>query len=126
MVGMEFKIVSFNVRGLNKASKRTAIFEYLRKIECDLVILQETYSSNETYYKWRQEWGGKAIFFHGTKHSKGVAILINQDMDLDIIEQDSDINNRIMFFRIRVKDNIVNIFNVYSPNKEQEQLEFLS
>ena len=30
-----------------------------------------------------------------------------------------------MFFRIRVKDNIVNIFNVYSPNKEKEQLDFL-
>ena len=78
MVGIDLKIVSFNVRGLNKASKRIAIFEYLRKIECDLVLLQETYSSKETDYKWRQEWGRMAIFLHGTKHSKGVAIMIQK------------------------------------------------
>ena len=26
---------------------------------------------------WRKEWGGELFFSHGTKHSKGVCILIN-------------------------------------------------
>ena len=41
------------------------------------IFLQETYSESNDENVWRKEWGGELFFSHGTKHSKGVCILIN-------------------------------------------------
>ena len=38
---------------------------------------QETYSSSEIEKLWSAEWGGKMLFCHGSKHSKGTVIMIN-------------------------------------------------
>ena len=40
-----------------------------------IAFLQETYSSKAQENIWSAEWGGKIYFIHGSKHSKGVAIL---------------------------------------------------
>ena len=47
---------------------------------------QETYSSSEIEKLWSAEWGGKMLFCHGSKHSKGTVIMINPSLDVEIIE----------------------------------------
>ena len=42
------------------------------------IFIQETYSSEENEKQWTNEWGGHITFSHGTKHSKGSAILIKK------------------------------------------------
>lgn len=122
----DLRIISYNVRGLNNQKKRTAIFQHLHNNLCDVALLQETYSSEDTENQWVQEWGGKGIFLHGTKHSKGIAILIKKGIDLEILQEDSDRNNRIQFLKIKSHDNIINLFNVYAPTKETEQITFMN
>ena len=46
-------------------------------------MLQETYSDRKTMPTWELEWGGKITCNNGTKHSKGVMILINPTYDAE-------------------------------------------
>ena len=42
---MAINVQSCNVRGLNSKQKRIAIFEYIRKQNADLFLIQETHST---------------------------------------------------------------------------------
>ena len=71
-------IITLNVRGiLNSSRKRRAIFRQFDNENASVIFLQETYSSNNQENLWSSEWGSKIHFCHSSKHSKGVAILLN-------------------------------------------------
>jgi exonuclease III len=126
MMAHDLKIISYNVRGINNIRKRTAIFEYLKKQGGDIVFLQESYSSNEIENKWVQEWGGTGYFLHGTKHSKGIAILIRKNLNINILDIEKDKSNRILLLKIKIDERILYLINVYAPNKEAEQITFIN
>jgi exonuclease III len=126
MTKHDLKIIPYNVRGLNNARKRTAIFDHLRSHMCDIALLQEIYSSEEIENQWAQEWGGKGYFLHGSKHSKGLAILVRRNLDVDILNIEKDKCNRILYLKLKIDENVIHLFNVYAPNKETEQIAFMN
>ena len=93
---LTYDITSLNVRGLREQSKRRSIFSYLKDQKSKLYFLQETYSEVNDEIIWRNEWGGKIFFSHGTKHSKGVCILINPLVQERIDYSFSDKSGRIV------------------------------
>ena len=82
----QIKIVTLNVRGLNGSTKRRSIFRWLHNQKAHIYFLQETYSDEKTKASWEAEWGGKIFCSHGTKHSKGVMILLNPKYDINVIK----------------------------------------
>ena len=50
-----------------------------------IFLLQETHSTRESVALWEREWGGKIIFSHGESNIRGVALLIQNNLDIDII-----------------------------------------
>ena len=122
----DLKIVSYNVRGLNNYRKRTAIFKHLKGGQCDIVFLQETYSSEEVTNKWLQECEGKGLFMHGSKHSRGVAILFRKQLDFEIEEKYLDFKGRFIIVKIKINELKINLVNIYAPNKENDQIVFMT
>ena len=118
-------IITFNVRGLNNHRKRIAIFDYLNVNNCDIAFLQETFSDEEVETKWRNDWGGKIIYLHGTKHSKGLAIMFKRNLDITVITEEKDKFGRYIYLKIKWNDRNINLINVYAPNKESEQIAFI-
>ena len=86
--------LTLNVRGIRDRSKREKMFNWFRSKSIDIIYLQETYSTPDIEKKWQLEWGGKCIFSHGTSHSKGVLVLINSKLDIEISDTCADINGR--------------------------------
>ena len=74
--------------------KRRKIFRWFHKQKSDLIFQQETYSSADIEKTWSTEWGGEIFFKTGSKHSKGVAILINPDSDISVQNRHSDSQGR--------------------------------
>ena len=74
---------------------------------------------------WRNEWGGKIFFSHGTKHSKDVCILINPLVQDKIDYSFSDKSGRIVLITIVINSLMLSLCNVYAPTNQVEQLEFL-
>ena len=77
------QIVSFNVNGLGKKSKRLAIFNLIKQNNESIFLLQETFSRIEVEETWKDELpSGHLIFNHGTNRSKGVLIYIPKQKKL--------------------------------------------
>ena len=64
--------ISVNVRSLRDKGKRQNIFEWCKKKEGKIILLQETYSTPDVEEVWKKEWGGSMIFNHGSNHSRGL------------------------------------------------------
>ena len=64
------------------------------------------------------------LFAHGTNHSKGVLILFNDDLQIDIKNVQVDNNGRYIFVNALVQDAPFLFVNLYAPTKTCEQILF--
>ena len=69
---------------------------------------------------WRNEWRGKISFSPGTKHSKGVCIVINPLMQDNIGYSFSDKSGRIVLITIVINSLMLSLCNIYAPNSPAE------
>ena len=109
----DFRIGSFNVRGINNHNKRISIFNWVKAKFFDVMFLQETFSAQEDEKLWQTEWEGPCFFAHGSKHSRGVAILIRKGFDFETIDVVVDPNGRFIIVKASIQGDIVYIINVY-------------
>ena len=122
---MELNFLTLNVRGLNKTTKRRQVFRWLHQQKCDVIFLQETYSSTQTIKTWEAEWGGKIIGSHGSNHSRGVMILFKPKLDVNIEEIVSDKNGRYILSEVLIEGEKFVFLNIYSPNDQVQQVQLL-
>ena len=94
-------IVSFNVNGISHKNKRIPIFEKLAKLNA-IAFLQETHSTNKTEKIWKDDWLGNIFFSHGSSNSKGVAILIPNNIQFDIQDKITDSEGRFLILKIKL------------------------
>ena len=113
-----------NVSGINSSRKRRAIFRQLHNKNASVIFLQETYSSNNQEKLWSSEWGSKIHFCHGSKHSKGVAILFNPKIQVTIENQMQSEDGRILILQVVIDDTKLVCANIYAPNDPGAQHRF--
>ena len=98
--------------------KRRAIFNFYRSMT-DILILQETHSTSEVEEQWLREWGGRAIFSHGTSTSRGVCILFKKHFYCNITNISKDINGRYLACEIETESNFkAALIGIYAPNED--------
>ena len=86
----------------------------------DIICLQETHSCVENEDIWRNLWGGRILFCHGQRNSKGVCILFKRGLFLNITHVKQDLEGRFIACNIDQGDveNQVCICNIYAPNQD--------
>ena len=114
-----------NVRGIRSATKRKALFMWLKEQKSDFIFLQETYSTAEVEDIWRTQWQGKLFFSHGTCHGCGVMVLVRGDLDFNLISIRTEDEGRCIVLEAEVQGANFLLVNVYVPNKVQEQCRFI-
>ena len=120
----QLKVLSLNVRGINDFKKRRCIFNWIRKNEADVIFLQETYSARELENRWKNEWGGRVFFVHGSNHSRGGAILLKNTVNCDVEEHITDNTGRVQILKTKLDDQPLCFVNIYAPNDENSQVAF--
>ena len=121
---LSFRCQSLNVKGLNKSIKRRSIFRRIHNQNYHFSFLQETHSSKDSAITWEAEWGGKALFSHGSTNSKGVMILINPKLDCKIEEVIADKDGRYIIADILLNQVRILLVNIYAPNDQTQQVLF--
>ena len=116
--------ITLNVRGLNSSRKRRAIFRQLHVNKYSIIFLQETYSSTDQEKLWSNEWGSKVYFCHGSKHSKGVAILFNPRLKVLVENEICCENGRILILQFSIDDQKFICANIHAPNNDNAQIIF--
>ena len=121
------KLVSLNVRGINKFRKRSAIYTcgVEDKIKADFIFLQEMHSKHETERQWKNEWEGEIIMSHGSPNSHGVAILFEKGVDCIIHSKILDPIGCYVILKAEIKDKMYLMINIYAPNKDTIIVGFL-
>ena len=82
-------LVSHNINGLASARKRAALFGRLASLAGAIVALQETHCPDDaTAGAWLRQgagagrpWGGRGFWSHGSRASRGVALLFTPGFD---------------------------------------------
>lgn len=120
------KLITLNVSGLRRKKKRDTVFNWLKRMKCDIAVLQEVYCCENDLEEWGNEWGGRIFGNHGSNRSKGVLTLINQKCDITKTEQlFKDNEGRLLAVKIEMNDEIINVWNAYAPNNIQDRKNFL-
>ena len=123
-------LLSLNVRGLGSCAKKSSLFHWLRKyhdVQNKIVFLQETHMTKEKESKCNNIWPGKRIFANGTSRSKGVAILLPQFMDYNILSTILDPGGRYIALKIEIEGSLYSLINGYAPTADRldEQMVWL-
>ena len=112
-------IATINCRGLRDPAKRLAFFAYARKLDVQVLCLQETHSQPRDEPKWQNEWDDKnqAVFYSNTENSRksdaGTAILLNHPLlKFGTIRKDSE--GRILAAEIRCNSFGFQVVGVYA------------
>ena len=113
----KFRIITNNVRGVGNKEKRKSIFEYHRQ-NVDILILQETHSQPKDESIWENEWGGKAIFTHGTSAARGIAIFMSKQMYQKVENIYKSTDGRSIIFDYVEDETTITIAAIYAPNTE--------
>ena len=120
----EFNLLSLNVRGIRTFEKRKAVFSWLVNSDADIFFLQETYSTRDIENIWRRQWKGEMFFSHGSNHSRGVLILIRDNLDFKIHSTKVNSQGRYIFLEAYIHDSPYFLLNIYARNKCSEKFVF--
>ncbi|KAL9981735.1 hypothetical protein ACROYT_G010478 [Oculina patagonica] len=86
---------------------------------------RETYSTKEIENQWRKQWRGELFFSHGTSRSKGVLVLVRENLDFKVYSTHTDDSGRFVILDTLIQDSPFLLANIYAPTKGSEQCQFL-
>jgi exonuclease III len=112
------KIINQNVQGLKGQKKKKKVIEWAKRKNFDLMTMQEAHIEEQDLDNWRDVWKGGIIYSCGTNNSKGVVILIRENLEHEIIEEIADKEGRWIIATIQLKGVILTIANFYGPNDD--------
>lgn len=121
------KVNSLNVRGLRDQQKRCTLFRWLKHTHEGIEFLQECHSEPRDEKKWIREWGGEIVFSHGSRKSRGVAIMLDKSYDYEIKTVERDEEGRFLLLDINIENKSLILVNIYAPTSDDtvKQCEFL-
>ena len=111
------KIASFNVNSLK--ARLENLKTWLKEAEPDVVCLQETKSTDETFPGGELEELGYNLAIHGQKSYNGVAILSKyplEDVQIGLPGDDDDAQARYIEAVISVENTVLRVASIYLPN----------
>ena len=117
-------IHSLNMRGGRDVWKRRSVFEYLKNLKANFILLQECHILEDDFKNWEEERGEGKIFINPfTARSAGQVILLKDKMSY--VEHKIFLEGRIHLLKVTINEFKITIVNVYGPNKEKERRPFL-
>ncbi len=114
------KFVSFNVNGLNGPVKRKRLLTYLKKLKVDIAFTQETHLTSQEHQKLKREWVGQVISSSFNSRARGVAISVNKNTLLEVIDTIIDPLGRYVFVNCRIFSEKWSLLNLYAPNYDDD------
>ena len=64
------------------------------------------------------------FFSHGSSHSRGVLVLVRDNLDFQLRSIKVDSQGRYVFLEVSIQDSPYFLLNIYAPNKCSEQCTF--
>ena len=118
------QIVSLNGRGLQNRNKRNRIFQNFKTKKYDIILLQETHSTQQDKNQWKKEWEGPAFFSSLNNLKCGVTILCTNYNKIKATYENSLKAERHLSIEIEAESLSCKVTNIYAPNVPQKRKHF--
>ena len=128
-MAQRLNFATLNVRGLNDVNKRKKTIHYLKSINADVILLQETFCTQNLKQTIDKEWSNDYLMIHNcttSAHSRGVSILFKKELKPEIIETYHSPDARLLLVSAKMYDNVFVFANLYEPNTVNARQEFFS
>ena len=92
------------------------------RARADILCFQEVHSDTSIEKIWATEWGGKALFSHGTFNARGVCIFFSNKLPYRISKTVKDAEGRFLLCELENLDDPckrLTICNLYAPNHDR-------
>lgn len=109
------KLVSWNVRGLNQAVKRSRVFSQLNKLKAEIAYLQETKLLNKDQAKLCRG-GFMQVFYSDCGHKNKEVAVLHQNVLFEESNITRDKNGRSVIIQGKLFNTPVVLANIYAPN----------
>ena len=115
-MGSYLSITTLNINGLNAATKRQRLADWIQKQDPYICCLQETHLKTGDTYRLKVK-GWKKIF-HKNRYQKkaGVAILISDKIDFKTKAVKRDKEGHYIMIKGSIQKEDKTIINIYAPN----------
>ena len=110
------KILSLNVNGIRDHHKRKDIFDYLRRKNAQIIMLQETHLKTQEENMVRAMWGYDCILNGDSTNSNGVGIFFNTNFQYKIHKITKDLEGKYIILDIEIHSKRYTILNLYGPS----------
>ena len=120
----DLHLLTLNTQGLREKLKRNRVYEWINHQKADIILLQETHFTKDLEPFVKTEWKGHIIHSFGTSQSRGVSILINYKLNINIDKTVVDKDGRYILLNIKINDTKYCLVNIYAPNDKHKRNSF--
>ena len=118
MTDSDLLVLSANCQGQRDKKKQADVINYLNRKNPSFLCLQDTHWTNEDEKYIKKLWKGECIINGNRTNSRGVAILINTNIEYSVKKIHKDQNGNLLMLDISINNMIFRLFNVYTPNTD--------
>ena len=125
ILSKQIHLLTLNINGLQNDNKRLDLFQQLQNKAIDITFLQEIHTTPETSTKWGKDWKGKSFWHSGPNpKASGVAILLKENLNFDMINYETDCDGRIIKCILQIQNQIFQLINIYAPTNPKNKKTF--
>uniref|UniRef100_A0A1A8UJ98 Reverse transcriptase domain-containing protein n=1 Tax=Nothobranchius furzeri TaxID=105023 RepID=A0A1A8UJ98_NOTFU len=110
------RFVSWNVHGAGSIEKRLKIFDQLKRVQADVILLQETHRSATSADELKTPEFPSMFSACYNSRQRGVAILIHKNINFTVLDTVSDPEGRFIMLKLSVQNQRLCIVSIYCPN----------
>ena len=116
----ELTISSLNCRGLHDPKKRKDVFDFLKRSGTNVFCLQDVHWDHDMLNDISKEWGsnGRCFIVPGTSNSRGVAVLLNTNFNLNISRVHRSPDGNLIAIVIDTPQYSITLVVIYGPNAD--------
>ncbi|KAL3675999.1 hypothetical protein R1sor_025947 [Riccia sorocarpa] len=122
----EFKVVSWNVRGLSRRTKSKAVKNWLCKYVGDAMAIgiQEVKCNNWAMNRWMKsiKRNGTVVYDKPRGSRGGTALILHNE--ISVIDSGVGGQGRLAWAKTRIGDEEIGFLTVHAPNKKRRRLRF--
>ena len=111
-------IASMNCRGLSDLKKRRDVMHYLRKKDYDILFLQDTHLTQNSFQYFNCLWRGKSVHSFYTNRSRGVSIMFKHTLKYEIIQTEHADCGNFLIIVCKIGTQTYLLAYVYGPNND--------
>ena len=116
--GNSIKLLSANCQGLRNFQKRADVISYFKEKKANIVCLQDTHLLEEDMMSIKDIWNNEVFINGGKTNSRGVAILLNNNFEHEVLTCKKDRNGNYLNLILKLSSMTINLTTLYGPNND--------